>query len=73
MTVEQIIEELKKIKDKNLKVISNVSEITKVEEITFRTSTLVVLSWQINLNKVKWKNKNYLVLLFFCWNRWNYI
>ena len=53
MTVEQIIEELKKIKDKNLKVISNVSEITKVEEITFRTSTLVVLSWQINLNKVK--------------------
>ena len=73
MTVEQIIEELKKIKDKNLKVISNVSEITKVEEITFRTSTLVVLSWQINLNKVKWKNKNYLVLLFFLRKRWNYI
>ena len=73
MTVEQIIEELKKIKDKNLKVISNVSEITKVEEITFRTSTLVVLSWQINLNKVKWKNKNYLVLLFFWRKRWNYI
>ena len=53
MTVEQLIEELKKIKDKNLKVISHTSEITKVEKTTFKTSTLVVLSWQINLNKVK--------------------